>query len=173
MRQFHRKLFISVCRLRNRHQNAVSRSLSSSNNQSGYDYAGMLLFGGISLGTCGLGVWQLSRYYEKIASRDENVDAASQEMLAFPDYMGDDEITLWAKNNKSRKLQLVGTYEHSNEIRLGLRSLPSGQAQGLASNPQGFYIITPFRLLNGLVYIWCMKLIVDLSCSSTVVGLFS
>lgn len=140
----------SFCKAFNR-RTSSSRLLSSSNKGSGYDSAGILLFGGISLGTLGLGVWQLQRYFEKVASQENIAAAQKEEMISFPEYLNDEETPMWAKGNKSRKLQLVGTFEHSNEIHLGLRSLPSGQAQGLASNPQGYFIITPFRLKNGLV----------------------
>lgn len=129
----------------------AARLISTSNNSTGYDYAGILFFGSISLGTLGLGVWQLQRYFEKTASYQSIATAQEEETVQFPEYLSDEETALWVKGNKSRKLRLVGTFEHSNEIQLGLRSLPNGQAQGLASNPQGYFIITPFRLTNGSV----------------------
>jgi hypothetical protein len=54
---------------------------------------------------------------------------------------------------KCRRILIEGVYDHENEIVLGLRTAPAGllgpAAQGLASNPQGYFIITPFLLPDG------------------------
>lgn len=54
---------------------------------------------------------------------------------------------------KCRRILIEGVYDHENEIVLGLRTAPAGllgpAAQGLASNPQGNFIITPLVLNDG------------------------
>lgn len=59
------------------------------------------------------------------------------------------------KNCKGQRIQLKGKYLHDKEILLGPRSAPAGLfgagAQGLASNPQGYYIITPLKRSDGTI----------------------
>jgi surfeit locus 1 family protein len=59
------------------------------------------------------------------------------------------------KECKGQRIQLKGTYLHDKEILLGPRSAPAGLfgagAQGLASNPQGYYIITPLKRSDGTI----------------------
>lgn len=51
------------------------------------------------------------------------------------------------------RLVVEGSFDHSREVLLGPRSVPVGlfgpAAQGMATNPQGFFVITPFRLKSG------------------------
>ena len=45
-----------------------------------------------------------------------------------------------------------GNYDFTKELLLGPRSAPglsTEKAQGMATNPQGYYVITPFYLSNG------------------------
>lgn len=54
---------------------------------------------------------------------------------------------------KGRKIALHGVYDHSKEVLLGPRAAPgliNKKAQGMATNPMGFYVITPLYLNNGL-----------------------
>lgn len=59
------------------------------------------------------------------------------------------------KECKGQRISLKGTYLHDKEVLLGPRSAPSGLfgagAQGLASNPQGYYIITPLKRSDGTI----------------------
>jgi cytochrome oxidase assembly protein ShyY1 len=53
---------------------------------------------------------------------------------------------------KGRRICMDGTYDHTKEILLGPRTAPGleGQkAQGMATNPAGFFVITPFYFKNG------------------------
>jgi cytochrome oxidase assembly protein ShyY1 len=53
---------------------------------------------------------------------------------------------------KGRRISLDGVYDHSKEILLGPRSAPgleTQKAQGMATNPTGFFVITPLYLNNG------------------------
>lgn len=58
---------------------------------------------------------------------------------------------------KGKKVTLIGKFDHEKEILLGPRSAPAGlisPAQGLAINPQGYYVITPLiREDKTIVYI--------------------
>jgi len=59
------------------------------------------------------------------------------------------------KDCKGQRIQLKGTFLHDKEVLLGPRSAPPGlfgaAAQGLASNPQGYYIITPLKRSDGTI----------------------
>ena len=52
-----------------------------------------------------------------------------------------------------------GKFDHTKEVLLGPRTAPSsatgGPAQGMATNPQGFYVITPFLrdIDNNIIYV--------------------
>lgn len=53
---------------------------------------------------------------------------------------------------KGRRISLQGKFDHSQEVLLGPRTSPglvSKKAQGMASNPQGFFVITPLYFDNG------------------------
>lgn len=58
---------------------------------------------------------------------------------------------------KGRRICLHGVYDHSQEILLGPRTAPgliNKKAQGMATNPMGFFVITPLYLKNGLVAVF-------------------
>lgn len=53
---------------------------------------------------------------------------------------------------KGRKISLTGQFDYTKEILLGPRSAPglaTEKAQGMATNPQGYFVITPLYLNNG------------------------
>lgn len=54
-----------------------------------------------------------------------------------------------------RVVSLSGKFLHGDEVLLGPRAAPLGvvkvAAQGMAINPQGYFIVTPFRRDNGYV----------------------
>jgi cytochrome oxidase assembly protein ShyY1 len=64
------------------------------------------------------------------------------------------EISLKTKlsSMKGQRISVTGTFDHSKEIILGPRSAPglvTEKAQGMATNPQGYFIITPLYLNDG------------------------
>lgn len=128
--------------------------VKSSAGDSKYDYLGIFLFGSLSLGTGALGVWQLRRYNEKLSHQFEKNEKLSDDIVPFPMQVAIDQIREWALKSHGRRTVLEGEYLYSNEVLLGLRTAPNGlfnQAQGLSVNPQGYYVITPFKLSNGSV----------------------
>jgi len=58
---------------------------------------------------------------------------------------------------KGKRLMLTGRFDHTREILLGVRTAPTGYtgsaAQGMATNPQGYYVLTPFILNSKAVII--------------------
>lgn len=63
------------------------------------------------------------------------------------------ELVTNIEEYKCRRIRIEGVFDHENEIILGLRSAPAGMfgpaAQGMGTNPQGNYIITPLVLHDG------------------------
>jgi surfeit locus 1 family protein len=57
------------------------------------------------------------------------------------------------ENSKGRAVLIEGTFRHDKEVLLGLRSVPpnlvGAKAEGMAVNPLGYFIITPFVLKDG------------------------
>jgi len=135
---------------------AVSSSANNTNttpqSPSGTSRAlGIAVFSAISLTAAGLGVWQTQRYQWKVdlienAKKKDKEDSTDASLIIDSDrlrYVG-------------QKVHLTGTFQHDKEITLGLRSPPVGMfgpaAQGLASNPQGYYVITPLVTSDGQVF---------------------
>ncbi len=67
-------------------------------------------------------------------------------------------------------MSLKGKFDHSREVLVGPRAAPPGlvsaAAQGMATNPQGFFLFTPFRLSTGghTVFVnrgWVSKTVVE------------
>mmetsp|Transcript_20144 Transcript_20144/g.28873 ORF Transcript_20144/g.28873 Transcript_20144/m.28873 type:complete len:278 (+) Transcript_20144:76-909(+) len=110
------------------------------------DKIGIVVFSSICIGTFSLGVWQIQRYHWKTNKIDSMKDSLSCEPV--------DALTLnndFSKLN-GRRIKIKGYFDHSKELKLGLRSAPvslAGSAQGLAMNAQGYYIITPFIREDG------------------------
>ena len=120
---------------------------------TGTDYLGIAVFAGISLATGGLGVWQLKRYFEKTELIEERSKRLDDPLLAISSQ--DCTLSQLVQNGEDqfgRKTILEGEFLHEHQILVGLRAAPAGlfqQAQGLQTNPQGYFVITPFRLTNG------------------------
>lgn len=132
-----------------------SNKRALSNSYVGKDYLGMLFFGGLSLGTGCLGIWQYNRYFEKINQLDHESRSFSDSSIEYniresisvgqKDTLGQNlndpnlEFFEWVKDYKGRRIRLHGVFDHANEVLLGLRTAPISagtNAQGLASNPQ-------------------------------------
>ena len=114
--------------------------------------AGIAVFGSICLGTFGLGCWQLQRNNWKVDLMDE----AKKRYLMDAQVIGDrkfsqSEMYDSLQDISGQRLALKGTFDHDNEVRIGPRAAPPGlvtdAAQGMATNPQGFFVITPVSKL--------------------------
>ncbi|GMH56123.1 hypothetical protein TL16_g02063 [Triparma laevis f. inornata] len=107
------------------------------------------LFGGLCVGTAGLGMWQ--RYYDKIELIEKQAKVlADPSRFALP--LEDPRLVTTQT--------LTGRYLHEDEVLLGPRGPPPGALSkdgpnsgrgggGIASSPQGYYVITPFLLTSG------------------------
>ena len=135
----------------NNNNNNNNNSNSNGNDFTSGDYGGMLFFGGICLTTMMLGVWQISRYYWKIDLIENNKKAVKEPIinmnqLDINNVNDQSSLSKFLKDKVGKRVSLTGKYLHNNSVLLGPRSIPEGimeKAQGMASNPQGFYIITP------------------------------
>ena len=114
------------------------------------DIAGIFVFSSISLFTFGLGIWQWQRYEGKIELLRNGQQSLAMPPIALSNTSySRNEISQLIKDNKGHLVMLEGIYDHDNEIFLGPRSLPNSSAQGMSTNPQGYFIITPFRTTDG------------------------
>lgn len=107
---------------------------------------GIYFFTGLSACTAYLGVWQMQRYgwkKEMIADNAEKFDLPVEEIKTLSPNM----VTKF----HGRKIKFDGYYDHSREVLIGPRSAPTqeNKAQGMATNPQGYYVITPLMLKCG------------------------
>lgn len=119
------------------------------------DYVGVVVFSAISLGCIGLGIWQTQRYQWKINHMqdiEDNIKATPVEIPLFHNQM---QCCEYIYQNKGKRISVTGKFDHSKEVMLGPRTAPlgltGGPAQGLATNPQGFYVITPLKRSDGTV----------------------
>jgi surfeit locus 1 family protein len=116
--------------------------------KQGLSLAGKAVFGSLCAGTFGLGVWQTQRYFEKqtlVEQRNQALalDPAQNELPASEE---------GSSSTSFRRIQLQGQYVHSAEVLVGPRGPPSGalpdkpgsSAAGMASAPQGYFVLTPF-----------------------------
>jgi len=117
------------------------------------DILGISVFSAICLSTFGLGVWQVKRYYWKI-DLIESIKQASHEepgVLKSSTVQASSSGRLDGLDGKV--MTITGHFDHGSELTLGPRSAPVSllgyAAQGMATNPQGYYIITPFIIEDG------------------------
>jgi len=116
------------------------------------NWVGIVFFSSLCVGTSCLGVWQLQRYDWKV-NLIETLKKRSQEpAIDFTDKNSNNLIDD-VEEYRSRRIKISGVFDHDNEIQVGLRAAPAGlfgpAAQGMASNPQGYYIVTPLLLDDG------------------------
>ena len=133
----------------------ATTSSSSSSSQPIRDNAGIVVFSSICLGAAGLGIWQMRRYAWKINMIEEITRRMNEPPEAIPAKMTQYELAEYVEQIRGRVLQVTGTFDHNAEILMGPRSAPAGligtAAQGLAINPQGHYVITPFIRSDGTI----------------------
>ncbi|GMH67623.1 hypothetical protein TrRE_jg7010 [Triparma retinervis] len=124
--------------------------------------AGQIFFPALCLGTGGLGFWQSKRYFEKV----EMIEKQETLLLLHPTTPTTttsdlDEInSSSSEDGLSRRVKLQGHYDYAGECVVGPRGPPPGALAkdgpmsgrgggGLASSPQGFYVLTPLTLMDG------------------------
>ena len=134
---------------------ATTTSSSSSQQPNRRDNAGIVVFSSICLGAAGLGVWQMQRYSWKINVIDEISRRLNEPPESIPAKLTQYELAEYVEQIRGRVLKITGTFDHTNEILMGPRSAPAGligtAAQGLAINPQGYYVITPLIRNDGTI----------------------
>ena len=137
-------------------QNAAGGAAESG---SGTDVAGIVVFGSICLGTFGLGCWQVQRYNWKVDLLKTAKERYEMEAQVLPERkLSQGELYEYLQDISGQRLALTGSFDHSNEVRIGPRAAPPGlvtdAAQGMATNPQGYFIVTPFvTKAGGLVFV--------------------
>mmetsp|Transcript_18980 Transcript_18980/g.41352 ORF Transcript_18980/g.41352 Transcript_18980/m.41352 type:complete len:355 (+) Transcript_18980:86-1150(+) len=147
--------------------------------EGGLSTLGTLFFGSLCASTFGLGVWQSRRYFEKIDQverRELELAADPVELdrftIAAADAANDDddddnidedttEDSAAARTTASyRRLITRGEFMHDDEVLVGPRGPPPGalassgpssgrSSGGMASSPQGYFVITPMRCSDG------------------------
>jgi len=116
----------------------------------GLGTTGKLFFGGLTVGTFGLGCWQSRRYFDKVSKMDERRLELYEEPIRGYDPSAPKSF---------RKRLLRGRFRHQQEILIGPRGPPpgalastgpsSGRSEGgMGSGPQGYFVISPFELCN-------------------------
>ena len=124
-----------------------------------------------------LGVWQSSRYFEKVdmtAARERELRADPVAMTRFTATSSAAAAASTSKDtaNKGegnggadepsasfRRLTVRGSYDHSREILVGPRGPPPGalastgpgsgrSSGGMSSSPQGYFVVTPLRVVG-------------------------
>jgi len=106
---------------------------------------GLLLFGGMTLGTGLLGTWQATRYAWKV-----NLIHERRELLAkAPVRINAGEVA--AKAGSFSPVLLRGRFIHDREVYLGIRSAPKHTtvAEHPTAPKSGYYVFTPFETSDG------------------------
>jgi cytochrome oxidase assembly protein ShyY1 len=119
--------------------------------------SGKIFFGGLCAGTFGLGVWQTVRYFEKQDMiQQRQLDLKRPPMTLSEYYNQQHASPSSSTSNKPEffgRIRISGTFDHSKECWVGPRSPPVGAlpdkpgsaSHGMATAPQGYYILTPFH----------------------------
>jgi len=128
---------------------------SSSTNKT----MGVVFFSSICLTALGLGVWQTKRYFWKVglieeaAQRYARDDIGSKTVPSPVLNASYSALATHMRGLEGQKICLQGEFLHDREVLVGPRAAPPGlvgaAAQGMATNPMGFYIYTPFQLKDG------------------------
>ena len=125
-----------------------------------------------------LGVWQSSRYFEKVdmtAARERELRADPVAMTRFTASRAAAAASTSNKDTSNkgegnggadepssasfRRLTVRGSYDHSREILVGPRGPPPGalastgpgsgrSSGGMSSSPQGYFVVTPLRVVG-------------------------
>ncbi len=134
----HVRQFLNSSSYRSSHTNTNS----GINDAKNTDILGLIVFASISLGTAGLGIWQFKRYFWKVQMIEDEQASMRLPPIEFDKtkIVSQIELDEYLSNNKGRRLNITGKYDHSKEVLLGPRSPLIGMlkdsAQGMATNPQ-------------------------------------
>lgn len=116
--------------------------MAASASQPGLSLAGKFVFGSLCAGTFGLGVWQTQRYLEKVELVEARANALAQPPLDVELATSPSDL-----EQSFRKVRVRGQYLHAAEFLVGPRGPPAGLpgavAQGMATTPQGYFVLTP------------------------------
>ena len=97
----------------------------------------------------------MQRYNWKIHVIDEIKRRMSEPAETVPIKLAQFELAEYIDQIRGRVLKVTGTFDHKAETLIGPRSAPAGlvgtAAQGLAINPQGYYVVTPLVRSDGTV----------------------
>jgi len=94
----------------------------------------------------------LKRYLWKTEVIKATGDNLALPPVLIPAAAAHKDLALHTESITGRRITLYGKFDHDHEVKLGPRSAPASvgsNAQGMAINPQGYYVITPFRLESG------------------------
>ena len=145
----------SVLRLRPSPARAFSSSAGTGRAAGGGDTLGVVVFSSIVAGTFGLGCWQVQRYTWKVRVSAEEKERYLRAPSVLPSAQSQLDLQESVKQLRGCRVSTTGVFLHDKEVLLGPRSPPAGligdAAQGLATNPQGYYVITPLRRPDGTV----------------------
>lgn len=119
---------------------------------------GIAFFSSIVATTFGLGCWQVQRYQWKLGVIADEKNKYLLDPTVLPECSSQFQLSESIRQLKGCRVSTSGVFLHDKEVKLGPRSPPAGligdAAQGLATNPQGYYIITPFKRCDGtIVYV--------------------
>ena len=122
--------------------------------------SGKIFFGGLCVGTFGLGCWQLERLFEKW----DAIEDRNQQLKLDPiRYGSSSNISNNSDTMPYRQRLLRGRFRHDKEVLIGPRGAPPGvqlpvsglsaknsssktTASGMQPGPQGFYVLTPMEI---------------------------
>jgi len=145
---------------------------------TGIGKAGIAFFGGLCVGTFGLGCWQTQRYFDKVELTSERERKLKQPPVKLENYavcskdelpQNSDDVTTGyypptetttSKRDTNRTVLVTGAFRHLNEAYVGPRGPPPGalassginsgrSSGGMSSGPQGYFVITPLERLDG------------------------
>ena len=129
---------------------------AATNPSGGFDM-GVLVFGGVCLGAFGLGCWQVQRYNWKVdlIAELKQKFAESNQQATVPLLLDRQQVSSSAAKGgggvAGRRYIVRGEFLHDREVLLGPRGAPlrvGPQRQGMSSSPQGYYVITPMRIIT-------------------------
>jgi len=119
----------------------------------GNNLLGIAFFSSIVGMTFGLGCWQVQRYQWKLRVTAEEKERFIQGPSVIPHCATQEHLAESVAQLQGCRVSMVGVFLHDKELLLGPRSAPAGlfgeAAQGLATNPQGYYVITPLKRADG------------------------
>lgn len=123
--------------------------------------AGILFFGSLCVSTFGLGCWQSSRYFDKIQLIQRRDEELAMDPIELQSNASSHDWETTKRQSNHRRLHVTGTFHHDKEVLMGPRGPPPGaisqsgpnsgrSSGGMASSPQGYFIITPLERPHNL-----------------------